>query len=214
MRAIEGFAGALTEDYSLQLDETARSYLAEISDGAVRMEQLINDLLLHARLGQGILEFGPVDMVEVVNRAKEHLRTTVGESRATIRVEGSLPTVKGHRGTLVLLIQNLLDNAMKFVSRGNLPEVAISSTEDERSHTISVRDSGIGIEDQFHDSIFKIFERLHTRDAFPGTGIGLAIVKKAATIHGGEVWVKSKPGVGSTFHVRVPKQLEKRGKES
>ncbi len=214
LRAIEGFADALGEDCRDNLDDDGREYLREISGGATRMGRLIEDLLSHARLGRGIIAFGPVALAEVIDRAKETLQPAIKESRATIRVEGELPTVEGHRGTLVVLFQNLLDNALKFVAPGSRPEIVISAADEPMSHRISVCDNGIGIEEQYHRSIFDVFQRLHTNEVYPGTGIGLAIVKKAAGLHGGEVWCESEPGSGTTFHAIIPKHPPKHGNAS
>ena len=107
-------------------------------------------------------------------------------------------------------MQNLLQNAMKFVEYGRQPKIAVSAVSDDKTWQICVRDNGIGIAERFQNSIFDIFQRLHTDDAYPGTGIGLAIVKKAALLHGGEVWVESKEGEGSAFWVKLPKKVTKR----
>ena len=114
------------------------------------------------------------------------------------------------RRTLELLFQNILQNAIKFVETETTPEVAISAIEDENSWRISIRDNGIGIKERFHKSIFEVFNRLHTADVYPGTGIGLAIAKKAATLHGGQISVESKSGAGSSFHITIPKHILKK----
>ncbi|MCA9212737.1 MAG: response regulator [Planctomycetales bacterium] len=210
LRAIEGFAEALKEDYESTLDDVAQGYLKHITGGAVRMGQLINDLLEHAKLGRNMLAFGPVSMPGVVDHVQSLLAHQIQYSKATIHVDENLPTVEGHRGTLELLMQNLLQNAMKFVEYGRQPKIAVSAVSDDKTWQICVRDNGIGIAERFQNSIFDIFQRLHTDDAYPGTGIGLAIVKKAALLHGGEVWVESKEGEGSAFWVKLPKKVTKR----
>ncbi len=203
LRAIEGFAQALVDDYSEKLDDNAREYLALMKDGVDRMEELLNDLLQHARLGRDV-SLDPVDMNEVVQRVVATLAPAIAEKHAQVRVDGELPAVVGHRATLETAMQNLISNAIKFVRPGDRPEIVIGAREERSRHRFYVRDNGIGIDPKYHEGIFSMFERLHPRKTYPGTGIGLAIVKKAAALHTGQVTVESRPGGGSTFWFSIP----------
>lgn len=204
LRAIQGFSEALVEDYGHQLDADAHRYLSFIADGATRMGELIEDLLQHARLGRGGVTLAPVDMAEVAARVVQSLTHPIAESKAEVRIAPDLPTVTGHRATLELMLQNLVTNALKFVAEGQAPEIEISARRDATCHRITVRDRGIGIDPKYHDGIFDIFHRLHSTSAYPGTGIGLAIVRKGAVLHGGSVEVESHPGEGSSFTFTLP----------
>jgi len=204
LRAIEGFANMLKDDYRDRLDDRACDYLSLMADGAARMDRLLNDLLQHARLGRGGVALEPVSLRSVVRDVVDDLNAEIEKKHAEIRVEGSLPELIGHRATLQTLMQNLVSNALKFVPADKTPEITIGATRGGTSYRLFVRDNGIGIESQFHDRIFSIFERLHGVEKYPGTGIGLAIVKKAAQLHDGSVTVESKPGSGSTFWITLP----------
>lgn len=204
LRAIQGFSEALVEDYGNQLDENAHRYLRFIADGATRMGELIEDLLQHARLGRGGVRLALVEMGEVARRVVQSLTRAIHESGAEVTIAPDLPMVIGHRATLELMLQNLVSNALKFVPAGQAPKVEIGAESNLREHRIFVRDHGIGIDPKYHAGIFEIFHRLHSTAAFPGTGIGLAIVKKGAVLHEGEASVESAPGRGSTFWFTIP----------
>ncbi len=205
LRAIEGFAEALVEEYANELDSSAFEYLSLMKDGVERMDALLNDLLQHAQIRHG-LPLGPVDLDEVVAAVLMNLGPEIERTGARVRVEGSLPVVTGHRTTLEMMLQNLVGNALKFVAAGQKPRVEVGCADEGPWHRIYVRDEGIGIDPKYHDKIFSIFERLHDRSKYPGTGVGLAIVKKAAVLHGGDVEIQSEPGRGSTFWVRLPRR--------
>jgi len=204
LRAIEGFAVALGEDYGPKLDQRARDYLSLIADGAGRMDSLLNDLLEHARVGRKIVD-EQLDVGAVVERVVENLKPVIQGAGASVTVEGDLHEVAGHRGLLETMLQNLISNAIKFVPGDRTPEVVIGARPVGTSYRLFVRDNGIGIDPQHQERIFSIFERLHAREAYPGTGVGLAIVKKAARLHDGDVTVESSPGRGSTFWVTLPR---------
>ena len=211
LRAIEGFADALTEDFGSRLEKEAREYLQEISHGTIRMENLINDLLQHARVGRGLLKFCAVDTNALVSRVKNLLESRIEKADFRVSIVGELPVVEGHESTLILIFQNLLENAIKFVPPGQIPEIVLQSEIEDQFHHFSIRDNGIGIEEKFQNTIFKIFERLHTNEVYSGTGIGLAIVKKAVQLHDGEIWIVSSLGSGSTFHFTLSKKPQNRG---
>ncbi len=206
LRAIEGFSEALVEEYGHALDRDAFEYLSLMKDGAERMDALLNDLLQHAQIRHG-LPFEPVDMGEVVGAALRNLATQIEERDAEIMVPGPLPVVSGHRATLEMLMQNLISNAIKFVPADRRPRIVVGSHDEDTCYRLFVRDNGIGIDRKYHEKVFDIFERLHDRSKYPGTGVGLAIVKKAAGLHGGEVGVESQPHEGSTFWLKLPRRL-------
>ena len=197
LRTIAGFVDLLRLKYKSRLDEEAEKFIGFVIDGTKRMQSLITDLLAYARLGTKAKPFEPVECQKLLAEVQESLLAAVQESQATITHE-ALPTVQGDRTQLRLLFQNLIGNAIKF--RG--PEkllVSISAQWKEPFWEFRVADNGIGIDPQHFDRIFVIFQRLHTREEYPGTGIGLAICKKIVERHGGRIWVESKVGGGSTF---------------
>jgi len=216
LRAIEGFSDALDEDYRDRLNDEAREFLTEIRSGVSRMDLLINDLLLFARLGGKQATLHDVDLNEMVERAMKELATDIQERQAEILVINSLPVVQGHPATLQSAVMNLLSNAIKFTPEHQRPHITVSAvisrSEGETLIDLSVSDHGIGIEKKYWDSIFDLFSRLHTDEAYPGTGVGLAIVKKAALQHGGNVWLQSVPGQGSTFHLSLATKVNRKNR--
>lgn len=203
LRAIEGFSEFLAEDYSAVLDETGRSYLTEISEGAMRMGKMVDDLLAHARLGREDFRYHEVDLNFVLNMVMKNLDRDIKGSNAVIKIENKLPVVSGHQPTLEMLLQNLLSNAIKYIAPDTQPEIIISSREVVGEYQIKIQDNGIGINEKHQQSIFKIFERLHTREDYPGTGIGLAIAAKAVKLHRGRLWFESEVGAGTSFFFSI-----------
>jgi light-regulated signal transduction histidine kinase (bacteriophytochrome) len=201
LRMISGFVQLLSERYTGRLDADADEFIAYTVDGVERMQALITDLLAYSRVGRAV-EDEPVDLGEVIADARAALRAPITERDAEIEV-GELPTVVGDRRELTQLFQNLLSNAVKFVPEGR-PKVQVSARRADDTWEVGVRDNGIGIDPEQGERVFKMFQRLHGRDEYPGTGIGLAIVKKIAERHGGDVTVS--PGLegGSEFRVTLP----------
>ena len=202
LRAIEGFANALQEDYGQQFDATANDYLNEIKSASTRMSRLVQDLLEYGRLSRADLLTHPTHIAPLVAQAAEQVVAGAGP-----KVEGDRDAcVVAHEITLVQVLSNLLSNAYKFQSKGNQPKVTvrISPGELPDSVRISVRDNGIGIAEQHRERIFKVFERLHGVEEYPGTGIGLAIVKRGVERMGGRVGMESRLGDGSEFWVELP----------
>ncbi|NKB35596.1 MAG: PAS domain S-box protein [Gammaproteobacteria bacterium] len=206
LRTIEGYTDILKEDYGTQLDDAAQDYLSEIGEGAVRMGEMVDDLLWHATLGQGFVDVEMIDMNTTLEKVKRNLAGDIKEKRARIYTQGDLGEITGHKATIEALLQNLISNAIKYVEDEVTPDVLISASETETEFVISVRDNGIGIDKDHQKKIFGIFERLHTLDEYPGTGIGLAIAEKAAQLHGGRLWLDSEPGKGTTFYFSIIKQ--------
>lgn len=204
LRAINGFSEALAEDYADVLDETGREFLRHITTGATRMGRLIDDLLEYSRMGRGEPRMRPVPLAEIVERVKESLIAEILGKNAEIRVEGDLPVIEAHAETLVQVVQNIVGNALKFVADGVTPRVVIRGGQNGRYGTIAIADNGIGMERKYLTRIFDIFHRLHVSEDYPGTGIGLAIVKKGVQMHHGRVAVDSEPDKGTTFTLEFP----------
>ncbi len=202
LRMIASHVQLLRRDLGPVLEGDAERCMAFIEDGAVRMNQLIDGLLAYSRVGTAQLERAPTDLNEVLATCLRDLQVTIQESGARVTAD-RLPVVPGDRTQLGQLLQNLLSNAVKF-RNGRPPRVHVGARRDGDRWVISVSDDGIGIPPGFHDRIMGIFQRLHTQAEYPGTGIGLAICKKVVERHGGEIWVTSSPGRGSTFHVALP----------
>ncbi|MGE5411664.1 MAG: PAS domain S-box protein [Clostridiales bacterium] len=198
VRMVKSFAQLLEKYKDKQLDDKAMSYLNYISEGAGRMQQLIADLLQYSRLTTQAKAFEPVECNELIKEVLVDLKFKIEEEKAVINFS-RLPVVYGDRTQLRQLFQNLIHNSLKFRSE-RAPEISIKCEKRKDQWLFSVRDNGIGIESEYFDRIFVIFQRLHERDKYPGTGIGLAVCKKIVERHGGNVCVDSEPGKGTTFY--------------
>jgi PAS domain S-box-containing protein len=202
LRMVTSYLQLFARRYQNQLDTNADEFIAYAVDGATRMQALINDLLAYSRVGTRNLPFEAVDCNLVVKQVIRNLQIAIAESQATVTYD-SLPTVIGDETQLAQVFQNLISNAIKF--RGvALPRVHITASRQNREWCFSVQDNGIGIEPDYADRIFVIFQRLHSRTEYPGTGIGLAICKKIVERHGGRIWIESELGQGTTFHFTIP----------
>ncbi|MDH4212120.1 MAG: PAS domain S-box protein [candidate division WOR-3 bacterium] len=203
LRAMEGFASALLEDYAEKLDETGRDYAHRVVSAAQHMDILIQDLLAYSRLSRSALKPNAVSLDGVLGEVMHQLSSDIQKMDAQIRVERPLPEVMGDHATLVQVLSNLLSNAIKFVEPDVKPKVNIWAETLSSRVRLWVEDAGIGIAPEYHDRIFRIFERLQGMDAYPGTGVGLAIVKKGLERMGGKAGVDSAPGRGSKFWVEL-----------
>ncbi len=204
LRAVAGFTTLLEQRYQDKLDEKADSYIRFIVDGVSRMQALINGLLEYSRVNTrgGVPEPVPAD--RALQEALANLRTAIEQSGAVVTVT-PLPTVRADLAQLTHVFQNLIENALKFRSERR-PEIEIGARPEDGFWRFWTRDNGIGIDPRYADRIFLIFQRLHTRDKYPGTGIGLAICKRIIERHGGKIWVESQPGQGSTFYFTLPEK--------
>jgi two-component system, sensor histidine kinase and response regulator len=205
LRMIASYLQLVEQRYQDKLDADGREFIGYAVDGAKRMQVLINDLLTYSRVGTKARPFEPVALQAVVETALTHLRIAIEESSARVDVAASLPKahVQGDATQLVQLMQNLIANAIKF--RGSAsPEVRVECRDDGAAWCLQVRDNGIGIEPAYFERIFVLFQRLHGRGAYPGTGIGLALCKRIVERHGGRIWVESTPGQGSAFCFTLP----------
>ncbi|HET7488568.1 MAG TPA: PAS domain S-box protein [Acidimicrobiales bacterium] len=198
LRKVATFCKLLKEDYGGRLDETADMYIDYAVDGALRMRDLINDLLTFSRIGRREGAAEDVDVAAVVATALRNLDALREECDATVDV-GDLPTVRAERSLLVQLYQNLLGNALKFRAPGRRCHVEVGARRQGGEWLFWVADNGIGIDDDKGEQIFEMFSRLHARTEYPGTGIGLAICRRIVERSGGRIWLDSRPGVGSTF---------------
>ena len=204
LRMVSSYLQLLEKRYEGKLDADADEFIAYAVDGATRMSRLIHDLLEYSRVGTRGKPFEATDCGEACDEALDNLKTAIEESGAEV-TRDSLPTVLVDQQQLIQLFQNLLGNAIKF--RGEeAPTVHISAEENHNQWKFSVRDNGIGIDPEYAERIFVIFQRLHGMSEYPGTGIGLAICKKIVERHGGKIWMESQPGKGSTFYFTLPSQ--------
>jgi PAS domain S-box-containing protein len=206
LRMVASYVQLLSRRYRGQLDADADDFIDFAVDGATRMQGLINDLLAYSRVGTRGKEFAPLSLEKALDTALQNLRVAVGESKAEI-THDPLPEVIGDEGQLGQVLQNLVANALKF-RREEAPQIHLSARHDGKQWTIGVQDNGIGIESQYLNRIFIIFQRLYTREEYAGTGIGLAICKRIVERHGGRIWVESTPGTGSTFYFTIPDDPE------
>lgn len=202
LRAVTSYAELLEMKYSDVLDEKAMKYLFHMTGGVTRMQALINDLLSYSRVGTRGKEFAPTDMGEVLEEALQNLEKAIEESGAKV-THDPLPVVEADPIQMRQVLQNLVGNAIKF--RGErTPEVYVSAEKQEDAWLFGVRDTGIGIEPKYNERIFEIFQRLHGRTEYEGTGIGLALCRRIVERHGGIIRVESEPGAGTTFYFAIP----------
>ena len=202
LRMVTNYVQLLARRYKGKLDSNADEFIGFAVDGAIRMWKLINDLLTYSRVGMLGKELEPTDCEMVLNQSLNNLKVAIEEKGAVV-THDPLPTVIGDNLQLGQLFQNLIGNAIKF--RGNEPpHVHVSASRNGNGWTFSVRDNGIGIAPEYAERIFIIFQRLHSREEYPGTGIGLAVCKKIVERHGGRIWVESEVGKGATFCFTLP----------
>jgi len=202
LRMVSSFLTLLETDYGNSLDEKAKEYIGYAVDGAGRMKVLVNDLLLYSRVGTNKEEMKATDMNEVMEYVMRLLAPDIKKNNAVIKF-GTLPVIKANKTLIEQLFMNLVGNALKY--HGEERPVIEIGYRSEKNHVFYVKDNGIGIDPRFFEKIFIIFQRLHGKTDYPGTGIGLAICKKIADVHKGEIWVESQPGIGSTFFFSIPK---------
>lgn len=203
LRTVTGFLELLVKRYGDKLDDSGKQFIDYAVKGATKMKYLVFDLLEYSRLNTQTAPFADVDLNEVFAEAKEKLAVEIEQTGAIVTAE-KLPVVAGDRKQLLQLITHLLQNGVKFRSEVT-PEIRVSAVAENGSWKIDFSDNGIGIDAAYHEKIFIIFRRLHTDEVkYPGTGTGLAICKKVAEIHGGNIRVSSAEGSGSVFTVLLP----------
>ena len=210
LRLLISYSDLLEKRYKSKLDKDGEEFLYYISDSATRMQQLIKDLLSYSRIGTKNYPFEKSDSNEILKQAVKNLDIKIKENQVKITYDG-LPMIFANFSQMVQLIQNLIDNSIKFQSKEK-PRIHISAEDMGNEWKISVKDNGIGIDKEYFDMIFEIFNRLNPKSKYSGSGIGLAISKKIIELHKGRMWVESKKGKGSLFSFTIPKQGEEYGK--
>jgi len=206
LRMVSSYVQLLERRYKDKLDADAREFIQFAVDGVARMKTLIRDLLEYSRLGRKGKDFAATDMQSVLRQVLASIRITIEEAHASV-TWATLPVVRSDSGQLSQVLQNLIANAVKF--RGDTPpRVHISAERKDDMWTVSVADNGIGIDAKHKERVFEIFQRLHSSDQYPGTGIGLAVCKKIVERHGGQMWFTSEPGKGSVFSFTLPAVTE------
>ena len=204
LRTVTSHLSLLERKYGDQLDDDAKEYLRYAVDGGLRARELVRDLLDYSRIESRAEPIKPTDMENVLAIVEVNLQAQIAEARASI-THDPLPCIVADGHQMEALMQNIISNAIKFHGQDD-PTVHVSAKDAGNVWTFSIRDNGIGIEQKYREKIFQIFQRLHTADQYPGTGIGLAIVKKVVDRHGGNIWFDSEPGKGTTFSFTISKK--------
>jgi len=205
LRMISSYTQLLSKRYTGKLDTNADEFIAYAVDGADRMQKMINDLLTYSRVTTRGKDFVTVELDKSFSDALDNLKIAIEDNKSTI-THDPLPKVLADESQMVRLFQNLIGNALKFHG-AEPPIIHIGCKDGEFDHTVSIKDNSIGIDNQYFSRLFIIFQRLHTRDQYPGTGIGLAVCKRTVERHGGKIWVESEgAGKGSTFLFTIPKR--------
>ncbi len=208
LRKIHTFGHFLEEDCGDTLTEEGLDYLHRMQAAAVRMRDLIRHLLSLSRVGTHGKKVEPVDPGQIINKAIDNLSEKISQCGGKIHVQENLPVVMADSMQLEQLFQNLVGNALKFTPRDRVPNIVIGAQFDEDMVIFSVADNGIGIEERYLEKIFGIFQRLHRRDQYEGTGVGLALCRKIVRRHGGRIWAESEPGRGTTFYFTLQSPSE------
>lgn len=201
LRMVTSYLQLLARRYKGKLDTDADEFINYAVDGAIRMKNLIKDLLTYSRAGRG-RPFAAVDLARVVDKVLSNLALQIQESGAII-TRDTMPTVSGDESQLSQVLQNLISNSIKFRDKRPLT-IHLGAQRRETDWLLSVRDNGIGIDPKYQDRIFTMFQRLHAHDEYPGTGIGLAVCRRIIERHGGKIWVESQNGAGATFCFALP----------
>ncbi|CAN5139701.1 hypothetical protein BH11PSE11_BH11PSE11_05510 [soil metagenome] len=203
LRGIDGYSQLLEADYGESMGEEARVFLHNIRHGAAQMHELIEDLLAYSRMERRSLENTSLDLAACVNAIVVGYTQALEERRVVLHLDVPALTVHVDRDGLAIVLRNLFDNALKFSRDSNPPTIEIGARKEGGKVTLWVRDNGIGFDMKFHDRIFEIFSRLQRSEDYPGTGVGLALVRRAMLRMGGRVWAESAKGQGSTFFLEM-----------
>jgi light-regulated signal transduction histidine kinase (bacteriophytochrome) len=204
LRGIQGFSHILIDRHLESLDDEGKQYINYILQASTQMESLINDLLQYSRLGRKAVQYTNIDILPIIEAVLADLATLINDTEAKIILPQSYPIIRGDKTLLIQIFLNLIQNALTYNKPNLPPQIQISWRQESEYAIIQVADNGIGISEEFHGKIFTMFQRLHSEDNYPGTGIGLALVKKAVELLNGDVWVESDINQGSTFWVKLP----------
>jgi PAS domain S-box-containing protein len=204
LRAIYGFSQILARRHRISLNDEGKEYMDYIVEASIRMEQLINDLLKYSRLGRKSLSLQPISLDAVIRDIFTDFKQKIGEIGASFTVDKALPVILGDESLLRQIFTNLIENAINYRRTDVQLEIRVESEPVDEGYILKISDNGIGIPKEHWEKIFNIFQRLHSEDKYPGTGIGLATVKKAVSILGGKIWLESVIGSGSTFIINFP----------
>jgi light-regulated signal transduction histidine kinase (bacteriophytochrome) len=204
LRTIEAFSQFLLEDYAERLDDQGRDYLQRLGQASARMKRQIEELLTLSAIDRQPQPDSRVSVARVVGETLEGMRYVLDQRQARVTVENELPDVRGDHVLIQQVLGNLISNGLKF-NESEVPEILIGVRDlTPRAATFYVRDNGIGIDQEYHDRIFGVFQRLHRREQYEGTGAGLTIAQRAVEAMGGRLWLESQPGSGSTFLFALP----------
>jgi PAS domain S-box-containing protein len=204
LRMVASYVQLIERRYKGKLDSDADEFIGYAVDGANRMRGLIDDLLTYSRVSRLGKPFEPTDLESTFDIAEKNLQASIKENNAEV-THDKLPVIVGDSGQMVQLFQNLIGNAIKFHGK-EPPRVHVSVKDQGGDYLFSIKDNGIGIDPQYFDRLFKIFQRLHTKQEYPGSGIGLVICKRIVERHGGRIWIESQLGKGSTIHFTLRKK--------
>ena len=202
LRMVSSFVQLLARRYAGKFDADADEFIRNAVDGTTRMQEMINALLEFSRVGSNVKPFVSVDYSVVFDQTVNNMKVAIEESGALI-THDKLPTVIADELQMVQLLQNLIGNSIKFTNNGP-PRIHVSAAKQDSEWVFSVHDNGIGIEPEYFERIFTIFQRLHSKAEYSGSGIGLSICKKIIERHGGRIWIESQTGKGSTFYFSLP----------
>jgi light-regulated signal transduction histidine kinase (bacteriophytochrome) len=204
VRMMNSYAGLLQQGYAAQLDDKGRRYIGLISSNARRMQTMIRDILAFSRIGRQEIRIEPVDCGQIAAEVIAEFEDDIAAKGARLHV-GSLPRLETSPTLIRVLFQNLIGNALKFQDGSRPPEIAIDAERQGAFWRFSVRDNGIGIDPAFAGGLFTIFQRLHRKEDYPGTGIGLSTCRKLIRLFGGDIHFESRPGEGTVFHFTLPR---------
>ena len=204
LHVITGYSQLLRKRCEAGLSGEGHDFLTHIIDGTQRMQQLIRDLLGYAKIGGSHAKFESIDITQIIKNIKQNLQLKIEQTNAQIQYNGRVK-IKANRVLMLQLLQNLIANAIKYRKSSESPHICIIVSEEERNWLFTVEDNGIGIEDKYSERIFQVFQRLHPKDKYEGTGIGLAICKKIVEKHQGKIWMKSVHGQGTKFYFTIAK---------
>jgi signal transduction histidine kinase len=204
LRAVDGFGSMLAHEYADRLDDTAQHYLQRMRGSALKMSELIDDLLAYARVDRREFRAAAIPLSGFIDGIVHEQYDELTQHGAQVQLAVAPLTVHADEAGLSMVCRNLLQNAIKFSRQSRPPRITITTARKDNAIRITIADNGVGFDMAYHDRIFEMFQRLHRADEIPGTGIGLAIVRKAVERMGGRVWADSAPGAGATFYVELP----------